>query len=206
MGNKKNPPKKEKKEHTFHLSISSLFLLSVAMFVILGWVFSLGIMVGRGLLPHSLETFLSSPKKPAVIEEKVDYGQRKPIKEEDLTFYTQLIDKKVRAKKKISPPSPSNEHDKTAEKVNVKPLNNDKGIYSVQVAALKGREESEKMVERLTRLGYRAYYYQTTINGKVFFRVRCGPFPTIHEAKKNAVNLADNEGFQPFIVRADNNR
>ena len=200
MGNKKNPPKKEKKKYTFHFSTSSLFLLFVGMFIILGWVFSLGIMVGRGLLPDSLETLFSSRNKPEAKEEKKTYDQRKPINEEELSFYTQLVDKKVRAKKKISLPPPSNEHDKAAKRTNVKQKYKDTGDYSVQVAALKGREESEKMVKRLTRLGYQAYYYRTTINGTVNFRVRCGPFPTIHEAKKNATKLADKEGFQPFIT------
>ncbi len=72
--------------------------------------------------------------------------------------------------------------------------------YSVQVIALKDKEKTEQMVERLSSLGYQAYYYQTLINGETFYRVRCGPFYTIPEAKKYAKRLADREGLKPFVV------
>ena len=87
-----------------------------------------------------------------------------------------------------------------AEKV--KPVNNI-GKYSVQVAALKDMDKTEKMVESLTGLGYQAYYYKTVINGEIFYRVRCGPYPNIEEAKKHAERLVI-KGFKPILVHLTN--
>jgi cell division septation protein DedD len=72
--------------------------------------------------------------------------------------------------------------------------------YSVQIAALQDKGKTEKIVERLAGLGYRAYYRQTVINGETFYRVRCGPFATIEEARDYAKRLTTREGFKPFIV------
>jgi len=56
------------------------------------------------------------------------------------------------------------------------------------------------MVERLTGLGYQTYYYQILINGKMYYRIRCGPFSNIEKAKQYAKRLANKEGFKPFII------
>ena len=60
------------------------------------------------------------------------------------------------------------------------------------------------MVESLTRLGYQAYYYEAMVNGEIFYRVRCGPYPNIEEAKKHAKMLADIKGFKPFLIHPTN--
>ncbi len=164
----------------------------------------MGIMVGRGFLPNTIENFSFIKKKIVKDEEKKKNEHVKPIKEDELSFYDQLVDKKEKAKKKIPPSTLLKDQVKKIEKTKAVQLKEDTRNYSVQVAALKNKVKTEKMVERLTRLGYLAYYYQILINGEMFYRIRCGPFSNIEEAKKYAKRLADKEGFKPFIIYPSN--
>lgn len=127
-----------------------------------------------------------------------------PIKIDELSFYNHLIDKKEEAKKKAPPATLSKNQVKKIEKTKLGQLKQKMRSYSIQVAALKDKAKTKKMVERLTRLGYQAYYYQILINGEMYYRIRCGPFSNIEEAKQYATRLANNEGFKPFIVYPNN--
>jgi len=204
MVNKKSPPEKERKRHTFQFSFRSLFLLSIGVFFVLGWVFFLGILVGRGLLPNSIENFSFIKKKIVGDDTEKKNDHVSPIKIDELSFYNQLIEKKEKAKKKAPPATLSKNQVKKIEKTKLGQLKQEIRSYSIQVAALKDKGKTKKMVGRLTRLGYQAYYYQILINGEMFYRVRCGPFSNIEKAKKNAKRLANKEGFKPFIVYPNN--
>lgn len=197
MVNKRSSPKKQRKTYTFQLTLSSLLFLSIGLVFILAWVFALGIMVGRGFLPSAIDTFSSIKEKFAKNEEKKKTEHVRPIKEEELTFYKHLVEKKERTKKKLL----SNHSLKDQDvRTKVEQLKKDLRNYSVQVAALKDKRKTEKMVERLTRSGYPAYYCQTLVNDEIYYRIRCGPFPELEDVRKCAKRLADEEGFKPFIV------
>ncbi|MBA7687472.1 hypothetical protein ES703_95935 [subsurface metagenome] len=134
------------------------------------------------------------------VEQEKTTDHVEPIKEEELTFYNQLVNKKERAKEGVTSQVSVKEPDRKRKQTKVWQGEEDSRHYSVQVIALKDKEKTEQMVERLSSLGYQAYYYQTLINGETFYRVRCGPFYTIPEAKKYAKRLADREGLKPFVV------
>jgi len=204
MVNRKPTPERERKGHTVQFSFRSLFLLSIGVFFVLGWVFFLGILVGRGLLPNSIENFSFIKKK--IVKDKTEKKneQVSPIKIDELSFYNHLIDKKEKAKKKAPPVILPKKKVKKIEKTKLRQLKQEIRSYSIQVAALKDKEKTKKMVERLTRLGYQAYYYQILINGEMYYRIRCGPFSTIEKAKQYAKRLANTEGFKPFIVYPNN--
>lgn len=204
MVNRKPPPEKERKRHTFQFSFRSLFLFSIGAFFVLGWVFFLGILVGRGLLPDSIENFSFIKKKIVKDETEKQNEHVRPIKIDELSFYNHLIDKKEKAKKKAPPTTVSKNQEKKIEKTKLGQLKQEIRSYSVQVAALKDKAKTKKMVERLTRLGYQAYYYQILINGEMYYRIRCGPFSNIEKAKQYAKRLANKEGFKPFIVYPNN--
>jgi len=204
MVNRKPPPEKERKRHTFQFSFRSLFLFSIGAFFVLGWVFFLGILVGRGLLPDSIENFSFIKKKIVKDETEKQNEHVRPIKIDELSFYNHLIDKKEKAKKKAPPATVSKNQVKKIEKTKLGQLKQEIRSYSVQVAALKDKAKTKKMVERLTRLGYQAYYYQILINGEMYYRIRCGPFSNIEKAKQYAKRLANKEGFKPFIVYPNN--
>jgi len=204
MVNRKPPPEKERKRHTFQFSFRSLSLLSIGAFFVLGWVFFLGILVGRGLLPDSIENFSFIKKKIVKDETEKKNEHVRPIKIDELSFYNHLIDKKEKAKKKAPPATVPKNQVKKIEKTKLGQLKQEIRGYSVQVAALKDKAKTKKMVERLTRLGYQAYYYQILINGEMYYRIRCGPFSNIEKAKQYAKRLANKEGFKPFIVYPNN--
>jgi cell division protein FtsN len=202
MANRKSSSKKERKKYSFQFSLSSLLLLFISLLFILGWVFSIGIMVGRGFLAGAIDTFSGVKKKTVQEDKKKKDDILKPIKEEELIFYNQLVDKKDRAKKRKQLENSLELRKKTTTKKTkkVEQLKENMRNYSVQVAALKDEGKAQKMVERLTGLGYPAYYFQSLINGEIYFRIRCGPFSNIEETRKHAKRLADKEGFKPFIV------
>lgn len=204
MVNRKPTPEKERKRHAFQFSFKSLFLLSIGVFFVLGWIFFLGILVGRGLLPNSIENFSFIKKKIVKDEAEKKNEHVSPIKIDELSFYNHLIDKKEKAKKKAPPPTLSKNQEKKTEKTQLGQLKKEIRSYSIQVAALKDKAKTKKMVEKLTSLGYQAYYYQILINGEMYYRIRCGPFSTIEKAKQYAKRLANKEGFKPFIVYPHN--
>lgn len=201
MVNRRSSPKKERKRYAFQLTLGSLLLLSVSLVFILAWVFSLGIMVGRGFLPSSIGGFSFITEKATHDEQKKKIDHVRPIQEEELTFYNQLVNKKERTKKKLLSEDLLTNQDKMTKPEQSK---EDTRNYSVQVAALKDKEKTKKLVERLTRLGYPAYYYQTRINDEIYYRIRCGPFLDLEEVSTCAKRLADKEGFKPFIVHPSN--
>lgn len=201
MGNRRSSPKKERKRYAFQLTLGSLLLLSVSLVFILAWVFSLGIMVGRGFLPSSIGGFSPLREKATHGEQKKKIEHVRPIQEEEFTFYNQLVNKKERTKKKLLSEDLLTNQDKMTKPERSKEATRN---YSVQVAALKDKEKTKKLVERLTRLGYPAYYYQTRINDEIYYRIRCGPFPDLEKVSNCAKRLADKEGFKPFIVHPSN--
>lgn len=200
MTNKKSSSKKIKKRYTFRPTLGSLFLFCFGLIFVLAWVFCLGVIAGRNFLPITFDTFSRTKETVVEVEEGKTPDHVEPIKEEELTFYNQLVNKKEGAKKDATSQVSVKEPDRKRKQTQVWQGQEDSSHYSVQVIALKDKEKTEQMVERLSTLGYQAYYYQTLINGEIFYRVRCGPFYTIQEAKKYAKSLADREGLKPFIV------
>jgi cell division protein FtsN len=197
MSNRRSSPKKERRRYAIQLTLSSLLLLSIGLVFLLAWVFSLGIMVGRGFLPSTIGSFSSLKEKASQDVEEEAIHHLMPLKDEELTFYEKLVSKKERAKKRLPPDRFSKDQD-TKKEVSHVPDNT--LSYSVQVAALKDKGKTEKLVGRLTGLGYPAYYYQTLINDEIYYRIRCGPFPNLKEVRECAKRLADREGFEPFII------
>ncbi|MGE0448668.1 MAG: SPOR domain-containing protein [Vicinamibacterales bacterium] len=71
--------------------------------------------------------------------------------------------------------------------------------YAVQVAAVDGRTEADKMVKRLVDKGYAAYFEQP--KGTRLYRVRVGTFQTRREAQAVATKLQKEEKFKPWVTR-----
>ncbi|MEA3361566.1 MAG: SPOR domain-containing protein [Thermodesulfobacteriota bacterium] len=195
------------------------------------WIFTLGIIVSRGLFNDAMNSLATIKEKDITTIEEKEIRDKEvmpqehvlPIKEEELTFYKELTQKKEIAKektlsgssfneKKAKPEKPSprldelaKNKDKSATKEKIKRIRASILNYNVQVAALKNKGDSKRMVKKLIGLGYPAYYYQTLINGELYYRIRCGPLSTLTEAKKYAKRLSDNEGFRPFIIHPNQN-
>ena len=78
-----------------------------------------------------------------------------------------------------------------------------RGMYTVQLASLGSEIEAVKVVNRLKGRGYPAYFYEASINGKVYYRVRCGTFRTESEARNFKNLLAQKTGMEGFISKAE---
>jgi cell division septation protein DedD len=204
MANKKAAPK-VRKRYAFRPTLSTLLLLCFGVLFLLAWAFTLGIMVGRNLLPLPFSS-LSTTEETAAQERKETTAEHfEPIKEEDLTFYDQLVPKEERARKEATAKPPASARLIKEKKTPLRKTGEKSHGYSVQIAALQDKGKTEEMVERLSALGYRAYYLQAVINGETFYRVRCGPFNTVEEARDYAKRLTARQGFEPFIVYPDGN-
>jgi len=203
MTNKKSAPEKPRKRYVLQFSLTSVLLSSAGGIFILAWVFALGIMVGRGSLHNKVEGFFGFKRKTVNTEHRNKIDHAPPIKEEELTFYNQLIDTKPKPKTRPTPPPQPPAEDQLRVERRIKELREKRqkaGRYRVQVAALKDRQKSERMVAKLIKAGYPAYYRTAIINGETYYRIRCGPVSGAHEAKVLASRLKEKEGFKPFIL------
>ena len=83
----------------------------------------------------------------------------------------------------------------------IKPPNEPAGSgFVVQVAAVRARDEADRMARRLSRKGYPAFV-TTLANGPRVFRVRVGKYDTRREAESVAGRLEMEEQFKPWITR-----
>ncbi|MBN1226155.1 MAG: SPOR domain-containing protein [Deltaproteobacteria bacterium] len=231
MANRRSAPKKMVRKYTIGLTMKHIIMISLAFLFVLLWIFTLGIIVSRGLLNDAVDNLTAAKQKQTATsgsketsgEETMPSKSVMPIKEEELTFYKELTEKKEIAKDKTpfepvenekqpKPEAPSLAPDKVDKKEGlvtaeekIKRIRERIQNYNVQVAALKNIDESKDMVKKLINLGYPAYYYQTSVKGESYYRVRCGPFSTLEEAKKHAKRLSDKEGFTPFIIKPTQN-
>ena len=73
--------------------------------------------------------------------------------------------------------------------------------YSIQVAALREREEADTIVKRLAAKGYPAYVAAPIKEKVPIFRVRIGKYKDRHEADTVAAKLQKEEQFKPWVVR-----
>ena len=75
--------------------------------------------------------------------------------------------------------------------------------YTVQLASMEEKRKAEKMIEKLLAGGYDAYFYEAEVKGKIFYRVRCGRFPTKAGARRHAQKLAKETGLKGFVSRIE---
>ncbi len=202
-------PKKGKRYH-LELSRTSMFFWSLGMFFLLAWIFVLGILVGRGVFPESVETLtelksqivklqnMLSGKEPSALEQL-----KGPDKEPKFAFYDELeakgkaLPKKDNLRVSISPgpkkPVKGTNNEITASKT--------AGAYALQLASLESETKATRMIERLTNQGYPAYSYKIHIKGKTYYRVRCGTFKTRQEALYYKNLLAREERINGLVIK-----
>lgn len=113
-------PKKRKKQKKYKIELTTLWALfwGAFLFVLLTWIFVLGILVGRGFLPGTVSTISDLKNQVKKLQEMVgkkeDYKDIQSAdqgKDPELDFYEKLNSKKDEAKrtnipeKKEEPPS-----------------------------------------------------------------------------------------------------
>ena len=73
--------------------------------------------------------------------------------------------------------------------------------FAVQVAAVRERDEADRIVARLVNQGYSGYLIRGQGAAADFYRVRVGAFKDRQAAEDVAVRLERAEGVKPWIVK-----
>ncbi len=219
------PQKKKGWRFRVDLGPLSMALWGIFILFFMGWIFVLGIFVGRGVLPGILtdtsEIKGTKAKLTKSIEAEEDADSYSPDsgvleeKEPELAFYDKLTTKKDEAKnnfhtdetkadKTVSPApaevkrsagntgvadSPGGSADRSVQ-----------GQYTIQVASITELAKAEKTVKQLIEKGFNAYYYEATVKGRKYYRVRCGKFPDRQEARKYSIRLEEKTGYKGYVT------
>ena len=209
------PPQSKKKasakasRFALQLTRKQLFVWSGLAFLAMAWMFTLGILVGRGLSPVRFDVQKLKKELMALKEEALKRDQAR-VKAEtdklsenpDLDFYKILTDKKEEARLKFA-----KAHEQTAKPVVKSPATSKpkkigrQGLLTVQVASFKSAKKARQVMTRLKRKGYEAYEVRVNVPGKgTYYRVRVGHFAGSSEAGLIAAKLKQ-EKFDTMIVR-----
>ena len=211
MKEKKEKTEKEKKGLRLELSRTALFFWSLGFLIFLGWIFTLGVLAGRGLLPSGAKTLAEIKNQIVKLQEMVGQKDTSELdeiraiqKDSHFAFYDELSSIKVlEVPSGQGPPHKKPKH-KSATSDNVKKPDSPSSsteLYVVQVASLDREKQAFNMVNRLVKKGYPAYHYKIFIKGRAYFRVRCGTFKTRAEAVETQQNLAEKEHLKGFVQK-----
>jgi septal ring-binding cell division protein DamX len=210
MGRNDPEKGKEGKRYQITLSGTSLFLWSIGLFVLLAWIFALGVFAGRGLVPKGNEAMAELKAQIAKIQQMIGKRDRTELdeirelqKDAKFAFFDELSAKKEAtgtppgpSAGKAAPPSPVKEPPKAS---------NPATKYVVQIASLDAETKARAMVSRLAQKGYPVYFYKVFVKGKEYFRVRCGTFKTEAEATETQKRLAQEEKMTGFVQKIESN-
>jgi cell division septation protein DedD len=188
-------------------------------FVVIGVVvFLLGVQVGRGVLaergqqdshtaasaseaePPAPPAAAQASGAPVTAGEKLSYAERLASPEptpEPLKRPEEIPPPAPKAEAPSGPPSRP-----AAASADVASRAEPPGTgYSIQVAALREREEADTIVKRLAAKGYPAYVAAPIKEKVPIFRVRIGKYKVRSEADTVAAKLQKEEQFKPWVVR-----
>lgn len=185
-------------------SASSAFFWGVGLFLLLGWIFVLGIFVGRGFLPRIGDDSVPKGESPLVSKDldrtglkdlEIEEGQPK------LEFYKRLTEKKEQTTGYQIASEPQKKGPPIAKKkeVQVKPSEGKKP-FTVQVASFLEEKRAKQKADQLRKQGYSTHIQKAAINGKTYFRVRSGRFEKREEAQRYQHLLARKEGLKESYV------
>jgi hypothetical protein len=208
MANRKTTPEKERRKIVFRFSIPALFFWSFGLLVVLSWSFVLGVFVGRGVLPNGIEAIARLRGKIEGMKKDGDASSQSvpglSTKEEapQFAFFERLAKETEDGSTRMEQPDPK----KTTkvESPNHPPVAEPSQTgFTVQLSAADSEEGAARMVNRLKKKGYPAYFVKARVKGKVYYRVRCGRFETEAQAKAYAAEIARRVGIQGMVSRVE---
>jgi cell division protein FtsN len=229
MSGKTSQPKKKGSEKGgrlgFDLTRKEVCLWLGVAFLVMVWMFTLGVVVGRGLSPvrfdvEKLTKELMHLKEQALSREKQGHDVETASKRTQLGFYDALTGKKeearLRSKAKEKPSKRLAERQSqtsgkaestTLRKALEKPMpasdqqGPSAGTLTLQVASLRDSTGAAEMISYLRSKGYSAYQVTTEVPGKgTYHRVRVGHFKDRSAARQAAAGLRQ-EKLEPFIIQ-----
>jgi septal ring-binding cell division protein DamX len=206
-------------------------LFFVAWIFVLGVLVGRGFLPGADSALTDLKSQVSklqevmAGSKPSAQEE-----QKKEAIDEKLAFYERLESKKDETKKIGQLASDVKEGSERKSNGSGEPLKTDppekekntnsaptksgegsvltappagKGVYTLQIASLEDRQKAQNLVKGLTPKGYDAYFYEVSVKGKPYYRVRCGRFTTREKAREHASKLLKETGLKGLVRKID---
>jgi len=215
---------KSRKKYLLQLTSKGFFLGLCLLFLISGWMFVLGVLVGRGTAPvnfdiQALQKELLALKESMVKQEKkaMETDSAKTGDKSSLGFYEalkkkekdeqiQIIEKKTAP---ATPPSSPLTSQKRVSKLKgtqdknsiAGPKPSPSGALAVQVASTKDAASAEALVKKLTQMGYAGFSTKAEIPDKgTWYRVRVGPYRTKAEAEQMRQELTK-DTFKGIIVK-----
>lgn len=210
MGTKEPEERKRGKRYQIELSRTSIVLWSTGLLVLLAWIFILGVLAGRGLLPGGVQTLGELKAQIAKLQQMISNKDRSELekiralqKDPKFAFFDELSVKKGDARK--TPGASAGRPGTPAKAQDTGPPSSRAVTYVVQVASLETEAKATNMVNRLTGQGYPAYYYKVFVKGQAYYRVRCGTFKTEAEAVNIKKRLAEKENISGFVQKVEGN-
>ncbi len=194
---------------------------------IAGWMFLLGIVVGRGTSPVTFDT-RKFQQRLEMIADKQNKEIQPASRKMDLEFFDALdhpipVEGSKRSKKtqelvpkKESRPPESEaaipvkislkkqtykKQSRKSEPVAVKKVS-EAGRYTLQIAAYKNANDAAAHMAALEKNGYAPYRVQTRLNKETWYRIRLGSYDTYDSAKAVKEKLKKDR-IQAMIVKKD---
>lgn len=216
------------KECNHMVSLKGILKYAIYIFIA-GWMFFLGIMVGRGTSPVTFDTEKFQKRLETIAGE---FGKRKKIQKKiDLKFYD-ILDRPAPDKIPAMFPSqggnivsvqkknPVKINDSTAstdisEKKSKKNVTQKKadgpvvktkstmGKYTIQIAAYKDFKDTVTHMADLEKKGFNSYREIGKKNGVTWYRIKIGSFSNYNDAKVFKQKL-DKAKIKSFIIKKDN--
>jgi cell division septation protein DedD len=198
------------KRYQIELSGTSLFLWSMGLLVLLAWIFTLGVLAGRGLLTGGANTLTELKTQIAKLQQMISKRDRPELDEiralqqdPKFEFFNELSVKKGEPDK--TPGKPAGKPAISTPKKEPGKPSSQAVKYVVQVASLETEAKATNMVNQLIQKGYPAYSYKVFVKEREYFRVRCGTFKTEAEAVNINKRLAEKEKLTGFVQKVEGN-
>jgi len=210
--NKTAPPKKARIFH-MNFSLTSIFFWGLGLFFLLGWIFVLGILVGRGFFNETISNFLEVKTQVNTIQNLItkkkvpaDLPARSQDPNPKMQFLDALKNKKKQASTETSQASTEKhlEHHPAKQIAKKKETSQLKRKYTLQLASFIHKVDAVTMVNKLLKKDYPAYFYPVYIKGKIRYRVRCGKFQDKIQANNFKLLMAKLEKIDGFITTLNN--
>jgi cell division protein FtsN len=209
MASKKKAPKKKTKKKQkkvlLELTFKSVIYWGGGLLFLLIWTFILGVLVGRGHLSFGLMKDKFAEVQEMVGQEDPSVSKMGKKTEEDpkFAFYEELCSRKEEAAKKSRPTAVKKAKKKSTSKTTQKKKATLKPEqrYVLQIGSFGDKAKAAALVDRLKKRGYPAYFLVASVDGKLYYRVKCGPFGSEKKADGFKKEVAQKEGISGFVTR-----
>jgi cell division protein FtsN len=205
---------KEPITYPVKITRKAMFLWGALIFVAMGWMFVVGVIVGRGLAPVPDSPPDLQQELETLRDEKLDEQQAKNDQEKGrhLPFYDELRKPVPKADYKDASPAPKKEAstsrpvvaapapDPRPNPAKTQPATASKERFTIQVGAFKDKQSADRMVKSLRDQGYTANHVRVDGAGKTsWFRVRVGVFKDRPAAEAMLKKMGKN-GIKGMVV------